>query len=178
MKRKAKLLPVIGRSFVLILSPKDEYDYIGWTNEKKICIHSSDTKLILYTRLEEISFNVCKKIKRATEKIDFLLKEGIRVSINFNLNFNPIITISTIIRLLYFSKKTYGLRMNFCLMKKSYKNRVSKKRKSLQSLMAGGVSWRRGWDSNPRGIAPKLISSQPRYDHFDTSPDNGGDEGI
>ena len=30
--------------------------------------------------------------------------------------------------------------------------------------------WRRGWDSNPRGLASKLISSQPRYDHFDTSP--------
>ena len=28
--------------------------------------------------------------------------------------------------------------------------------------------WRSGRDSNPRGIAPKLISSQPRYDHFDT----------
>lgn len=33
-----------------------------------------------------------------------------------------------------------------------------------------GFFWRRGRDSNPRGIAPKLISSQPRYDHFDTSP--------
>ena len=30
--------------------------------------------------------------------------------------------------------------------------------------------WRSGWDSNPRGIAPKLISSQPRYDRFDTAP--------
>ncbi len=30
-------------------------------------------------------------------------------------------------------------------------------------------SWRRERDSNPRGIAPKLISSQPRYDHFDIS---------
>ena len=30
--------------------------------------------------------------------------------------------------------------------------------------------WRRGRDSNPRAIARKLISSQPRYDHFDTSP--------
>ena len=30
--------------------------------------------------------------------------------------------------------------------------------------------WRRVRDSNPRGIAPKLISSQPRYDHFDNSP--------
>ena len=30
--------------------------------------------------------------------------------------------------------------------------------------------WRRGWDSNPCAIARKLISSQPRYDHFDTSP--------
>ena len=31
-------------------------------------------------------------------------------------------------------------------------------------------TWRRGWDSNPCAIARKLISSQPRYDHFDTSP--------
>ena len=30
--------------------------------------------------------------------------------------------------------------------------------------------WRRGWDSNPCDVAVKLISSQPRYDHFDTSP--------
>ena len=29
--------------------------------------------------------------------------------------------------------------------------------------------WRRGRDSNPRVLAHKLISSQPRYDHFDTS---------
>ena len=32
-------------------------------------------------------------------------------------------------------------------------------------------NWRTGWDSNPRaGITDKLISSQPRYDHFDTRP--------
>ena len=30
--------------------------------------------------------------------------------------------------------------------------------------------WRRVRDSNPRAIARKLISSQPRYDHFDNSP--------
>ena len=30
--------------------------------------------------------------------------------------------------------------------------------------------WRRRWDSNPRGLAPYLISSQGRYDHFDTPP--------
>ena len=32
--------------------------------------------------------------------------------------------------------------------------------------------WRTGWDSNPRaGLnTDKLISSQPRYDHFDTCP--------
>ena len=29
--------------------------------------------------------------------------------------------------------------------------------------------WRSGWDSNPRAVAGKLISSQPRYDHFDTA---------
>ena len=34
--------------------------------------------------------------------------------------------------------------------------------------------WRTGWDSNPREIALKLISSQPRYDHFDTCPYCGG----
>ena len=32
--------------------------------------------------------------------------------------------------------------------------------------------WRRGWDSNPREVSLKLISSQPRYDRFDTSPRN------
>ena len=31
-------------------------------------------------------------------------------------------------------------------------------------------SWRRRWDSNPRGVAAYLISSQGRYDHFDTPP--------
>ena len=31
------------------------------------------------------------------------------------------------------------------------------------------LSWRSGWDSNPRVIAHKLISSQPRYDLFDTA---------
>ena len=29
--------------------------------------------------------------------------------------------------------------------------------------------WRSGRDSNPRAIARKLISSQPRYDYFDTA---------
>ena len=39
---------------------------------------------------------------------------------------------------------------------------------SLYQLLL--MMWRRGWDSNPRGLASKLISSQPRYDRFDTSP--------
>ncbi len=30
--------------------------------------------------------------------------------------------------------------------------------------------WRSGWDSNPRDLSVQLISSQPRYDHFDTAP--------
>ena len=30
--------------------------------------------------------------------------------------------------------------------------------------------WRRRWDSNPRTLADQLISSQSRYDHFDTLP--------
>ena len=32
------------------------------------------------------------------------------------------------------------------------------------------IFWRRERDSNPRVLAHKLISSQPRYDHFDISP--------
>ena len=32
------------------------------------------------------------------------------------------------------------------------------------------ADWRRGRDSNPCALSRKLISSQPRYDHFDTSP--------
>ena len=39
---------------------------------------------------------------------------------------------------------------------------------NVQALMV--QKWRRGRDSNPRAIARKLISSQPRYDHFDTPP--------
>ena len=42
--------------------------------------------------------------------------------------------------------------------------------KNLNRVFDLGFNWRRGWDSNPREIALKLISSQPRYDHFDTSP--------
>ena len=34
----------------------------------------------------------------------------------------------------------------------------------------GVLRWRRGRDSNPCALSRKLISSQPRYDHFDTSP--------
>lgn len=30
--------------------------------------------------------------------------------------------------------------------------------------------WRSRWDSNPRALADYLISSQARYDHFDTLP--------
>ena len=40
----------------------------------------------------------------------------------------------------------------------------------MKTLGFQGFHWRRGWDSNPCAIARKLISSQPRYDHFDTSP--------
>ena len=31
-------------------------------------------------------------------------------------------------------------------------------------------TWRSGWDSNPRAREDYLISSQARYDHFDTAP--------
>ena len=46
----------------------------------------------------------------------------------------------------------------------------SKKKNPANPLVYWIFRWRRGWDSNPCAIARKLISSQPRYDHFDTSP--------
>ena len=43
-------------------------------------------------------------------------------------------------------------------------------KKSLENPVFSRLLWRRGWDSNPCALARKLISSQPRYDRFDTSP--------
>ena len=42
--------------------------------------------------------------------------------------------------------------------------------KARNPLRLQAFIWRRGWDSNPRAVSDKLISSQPRYDHFDTPP--------
>ena len=39
-----------------------------------------------------------------------------------------------------------------------------------QKTPEGVLFWRRRWDSNPRYREVQLISSQSRYDHFDTSP--------
>ena len=44
------------------------------------------------------------------------------------------------------------------------------KKESPANPLVYWTFWRRVRDSNPRAIARKLISSQPRYDHFDTSP--------
>ena len=46
------------------------------------------------------------------------------------------------------------------------KANITENDKFLSKLV---VFWRRERDSNPRAIARKLISSQPRYDHFDTA---------
>jgi hypothetical protein len=43
------------------------------------------------------------------------------------------------------------------------------KKDPLNPRISAGF-WRREWDSNPRALARKLISSQPRYDHFDIPP--------
>ena len=49
---------------------------------------------------------------------------------------------------------------------------LPKKKNSFPCLILkhGKLLWRRERDSNPRVLAHKLISSQPRYDHFDISP--------
>ena len=42
---------------------------------------------------------------------------------------------------------------------------------SKKSPLTGGFFvWRKRWDSNPRARKGYLISSQARYDHFDTLP--------
>ena len=46
-----------------------------------------------------------------------------------------------------------------------------KNRKKPANTRFTGFEWRSGWDSNPRALADNLISSQARYDHFDTAPD-------
>ena len=43
-------------------------------------------------------------------------------------------------------------------------------KKSSQAICSLRRRWRRRWDSNPRDLAVYLISSQARYDHFDTPP--------
>ena len=49
---------------------------------------------------------------------------------------------------------------------------ISGNKKTLENLAFPRVLWRRRWDSNPRYLAVHLISSQARYDHFDTPPCN------
>ena len=46
-------------------------------------------------------------------------------------------------------------------------------KKPAASDIAPAAGWRSGWDSNPRARADNLISSQARYDHFDTAPFEG-----
>ena len=46
----------------------------------------------------------------------------------------------------------------------------AKQKKSSQAICSLRRRWRRRWDSNPRAREGYLISSQARYDHFDTPP--------
>ena len=61
------------------------------------------------------------------------------------------------------------------IMERTAKNRVifgadTKKKKSRNPHGYWIFRWRRVWDSNPRALADNRISSQARYDHFDTAP--------
>ena len=51
--------------------------------------------------------------------------------------------------------------------KGSHPSAPCKQKKTPQGVF---FVWRRRWDSNPRYREVQLISSQSRYDHFDTSP--------
>ena len=61
------------------------------------------------------------------------------------------------------------------IMERTAPNRVifradAKKEKSRNPHGYWIFRWRSGWDSNPRAREDYLISSQARYDHFDTAP--------
>lgn len=61
------------------------------------------------------------------------------------------------------------------ILERTAKNRVifgagTKKKKSRNPHGYWIFRWRSGWDSNPRAREDYLISSQARYDHFDTAP--------
>ena len=61
------------------------------------------------------------------------------------------------------------------IMERTAQNRVifgagTKKKKSRNPHSYWIFRWRSGWDSNPRAREDYLISSQARYDHFDTAP--------
>ncbi len=61
------------------------------------------------------------------------------------------------------------------MLERTAKNRVifgadTKKKKSRNPHGYWIFRWRSGWDSNPRAREDYLISSQARYDHFDTAP--------
>lgn len=58
-----------------------------------------------------------------------------------------------------------------CCSLRSLVFKNEQKEKAWNRLDYRLFQWRRVRDSNPRdGITVKLISSQPRYDHFDNSP--------
>ena len=52
------------------------------------------------------------------------------------------------------------------------KSRLSNptRNRNTPSRWDGVFLWRSGWDSNPRYREVHLISSQGRYNHFDTTP--------
>ena len=61
------------------------------------------------------------------------------------------------------------------ILERTAQNRVifragTKKKKSRNPHGYWIFRWRSGWDSNPRAREDYLISSQARYDHFDTAP--------
>ena len=76
------------------------------------------------------------------------------------------------------SEKKQGIKQKAVLskiMERTAQNRVifgagTKKKKSRNPHGYWIFRWRSGWDSNPRAREDYLISSQARYDHFDTAP--------
>ena len=75
-------------------------------------------------------------------------------------------------------RKKRGIKQKAVLSKiteRTAQNRVifgagAKKEKSRNPHGYWIFRWRSGWDSNPRAREDYLISSQARYDHFDTAP--------
>ena len=73
-------------------------------------------------------------------------------------------------RVTLFSSPPHKPQVKESILALAASGRRKKGRAQDANCVPGSAWWRKRWDSNPRALADYLISSQARYDHFDTLP--------